>query len=74
VCSCRLPARRVNGITEEKRQLLPVVAMLSQLDMPAPRQPASETSFQPVKDSKQIPLDAAHPNQFVTGGAGLSDK
>jgi hypothetical protein len=48
--------------------------MLPQLDMLAPRQPAGETAFQPAKDTKQILLDATHPDRFVTVGAGLSDK
>jgi hypothetical protein len=61
-------------VAEEKHQLLRKVATLSQPDVSAPRQPAGETSFQPAKDSKQILLDAAHPDKVVTIGAGLSSK
>jgi hypothetical protein len=61
-------------IAEEKRQLLPDVATLSQSDVPTLGQPARETSFEPAKDTKEILLDPAHPNRFITVGAGLMDK
>jgi hypothetical protein len=61
-------------IAEEKCQLLREVAVLSQPDVPTPRQPTGNTSFQPAKDSKQIPLDAAHLDKVVTIRAGLNSK
>jgi hypothetical protein len=60
-------------IAEEKKQILRQVAA-AQAEVPAPAQPAGETAFQPCKDSRKIQLDPAHPDRFVTIGAGLSDK
>ena len=50
-------------IAEEKRQLDRLVAHASaQPAMPAPpSQSAGEASFQPSKDTRQVPLDPANP-------------
>jgi hypothetical protein len=60
-------------IVEEKKHILREVTA-AQAEVPAPRQPAGETAFQPSKDNKKIALDAAHPDRFITVGAVLSDK
>jgi hypothetical protein len=49
-------------------------AQVPQPDVLAPREPVGETTFQPSKDTKKIPQYAAHPDLFVTVGAGLNDK
>ena len=52
-------------ITEEKSQLHLLVAhAIEQLAVPTPpSQSASEATFEPSKDTKQVPLDPANPQQ-----------
>ncbi|KAI4997070.1 hypothetical protein ZWY2020_052412 [Hordeum vulgare] len=63
-------------IAEEKRQLDRLVAQATeQLALPTPpSQSASEASFDPSKETKQVPLDPINPKQCVTIGANLNPK
>ena len=63
-------------IAEEKRQIDRLVAQATeQPTIPSPpSQSVGEGSFQPAKETKQVPLDPANPKQCVTIGAGLSSK
>jgi hypothetical protein len=63
-------------IAEEKRQLDQLVAVASaQPAVPAPpSQSVGEGSFQPSKDTRQVPLDPANPTQCVTIGSRLDSK
>ena len=64
-------------LAAEKRQLDRTVALAQdQPSAPAPggKHPAGESSFQPAKDTKKIPLDSSDPSKFVVVGANLSIK
>ncbi|KAK1677037.1 hypothetical protein QYE76_037885 [Lolium multiflorum] len=63
-------------IATEKQLIHDAVAMAkaAQAGMPAVGNPAGTTHFQPANNTKQIPLDPAQPDKFVTIGAGLSSK
>ncbi|KAI4990603.1 hypothetical protein ZWY2020_038966 [Hordeum vulgare] len=57
-------------IAEEKRQIDRLMAQATkQPAVPTPpSQPASKASFEPSKDTKQVPHDPANPKQCVTIG------
>jgi hypothetical protein len=50
------------------------MAKASQAGMPAVGNPAGTTHFQPANDTKQILLDLAQQDKFITIGAGLDKK
>ena len=63
-------------IAEGRRQLDRLMAQAS--DQPVvptpPSQSVGEASFQPSKDTRQVPLDPANPTQCVTIGSRLDSK
>ena len=63
-------------IAAEKQLIHDAVAMAksAQAGMPAVGNPAGTTHFQPANNTKQIPLDPAQPDKFVTIGVGLDSK
>ncbi|XP_045088665.1 uncharacterized protein [Aegilops tauschii subsp. strangulata] len=63
-------------IAAERRLLDRVVAMAgTHPDLsPDPKESEYQGSFQPAKETKKIPLDPEHPEQFAIVGAHLDSK
>ena len=63
-------------IAEEKRRIHEVVAMAqsAQLGMPGMTNPHGSIAFQPIKETKSVPIDDEFPDRTVIIGAGLADK
>ena len=63
-------------IAEEKKRIHDAVALAqsAQLGMPGMSNPHGTVAFQPTKETKKIPVDAAFPDRTVIIGAGLSEK
>ena len=63
-------------IAEEKKRIHEVVALAqsAQLGMPGMTNPHGSVAFQPIKETKSVPIDDQFPDRTVIIGAGLADK
>ena len=63
-------------MAEEKRMLERVVVMAGKQPAlsPNPKEYDAQGSFEPVKETKKIPLDTENPERFAVIGANLDSK